>query len=283
MTQPTAKPTSLELFNSKAQSYEKYSGGCTWEVAGTVIGLLPPVTQSSVILDNAAGTGAATALLLKRIAPQGITPEIQCVDGAPNMIEICRERFAAVPNVETRVSPGEDLSAFPDGKFSHAVTVMGLFFFTDAPKGVREVYRTLAPGGVAIFTGWSDLGHPQIIRKIQKTIRPQDPVMNLPYDEVWSDLNHMKKVLADAGFAENIETIEVPAHWAAKDKKEIVDEFVVQRLDAATVGWSDEEKARARSMLEEEVDPASEEFTQADGSKALGIKMRAYIHICKKK
>ncbi|KAH6895663.1 S-adenosyl-L-methionine-dependent methyltransferase [Thelonectria olida] len=273
--------TALEHFDASAASYEANTAGCTVEVMEKCLSLLPEIDTDSVVLDNACGTGLSTHVLLRTLK-DGSKPTIHVVDGAPKMVEISRKRFEAYENIHAKVAPGEDLSAFSDGTFSHSVTNMGLFFFADASKGARELFRTLAPGGTAVVTGWSDLGHLDSVHRVQKAIRPEDKPFQLPIAKEWFDLGHMKQVLSEAGFGTRVETSEVTAHWAADNLQDLVQNMTTRLAAAVMKEWTDEEKKKAEELFPEAMKPKYEEFTRSDGTKAVGLKMRAYIALCKK-
>jgi hypothetical protein len=60
-TNPTPAPgTAAAAFDKASEVYERMTGGCTREVAKFLLTLDPQVNSSSLILDNACGTGLVT-------------------------------------------------------------------------------------------------------------------------------------------------------------------------------------------------------------------------------
>lgn len=111
------------------------------------------LARGQKLLDVAAGTGAATLLA----AAQGA--EVTAIDFAPAMVGELRARVQAakLQNVRVEVMDGQALD-LPESAFDAAVSVFGLNFFPDRVRGMREMRRTLKPGGRAAIVSW---GPPQ--------------------------------------------------------------------------------------------------------------------------
>ena len=140
-------------FNTSAATYERRIGRATRAIAAHIVSqILTTLPTSAAVLDNACGTGAVTAALLQR----GPSARIYAVDASAGMIEIMHKQIGEKgweKNVAAQVMDGGDLK-FGDGTFDASVTNFGVFFFPDPVKGVREVWRTLKEGGVAVVTCW---------------------------------------------------------------------------------------------------------------------------------
>jgi ubiquinone/menaquinone biosynthesis C-methylase UbiE len=102
----------LDHFNQNAASYEAGTGGCTRGLAHHILDLLSNVDNSSVILDNACGTGIVAANLLLRLESLDVGPTLHLVDGAPNMVNIARQRIGQLRNVHYSKMTAEKLD-FP--------------------------------------------------------------------------------------------------------------------------------------------------------------------------
>lgn len=282
MTAPQPDMPLLHHFDQLASKYDYSTGGCTTEVLERLIPRLPPITSDSVILDNASGTGVAAAALLKSFPDiEKSNPTIHAVDGAPKMIEIAQARLAGHDNVHTDVARGEDLSLFPDDKFSHSLTIMGLFFFEDPLQGAREIYRTLAPGGTAVVTGWTHLGYLRPIHILQEAIRPRQPVFESPLPQKWLVPDTVKGILKEAGFP-HVDTRLMRAHWAAEDKASLEKNFIDTYTPGFMADWTEMEKDMGMSLVPGVMRETSEEFLRIDGSTAVGLPMEAWVLTCRK-
>lgn len=103
------------------------------------------VKAGSRVLDVAAGAGDQTLAVAQDVGAQG---SVLATDLSPAIVALARDNAvrAGFANVETRVADGEDLGV-PEASFDAAVCRLGLMFFPDPLRGLREMYRALRPGG----------------------------------------------------------------------------------------------------------------------------------------
>jgi ubiquinone/menaquinone biosynthesis C-methylase UbiE len=143
-----------ELKDAAREQWDKFAKG--WNDQSTRIrGWLRVPTDAMLemaevgpgarVLDVAAGAGGQTLDIARRIGPAG---SVLATDLSPRILEFAKEnaRRAGYRNVETQVADGEDLQV-PEASFDAAVCRLGLMLFADPPKGLREIYRALRPGG----------------------------------------------------------------------------------------------------------------------------------------
>ena len=112
------------------------------------------VAAGSRVLDVAAGAGDQTLHIAGRVGPQG---HVLATDLSPAIVALARDnaRRAGFGQVEVRVADGEDLRVAEAG-FDAAVCRLGLMFFPDPQRGLREMFRALRPGGglcTMVFSG----------------------------------------------------------------------------------------------------------------------------------
>ncbi|KAK3295546.1 S-adenosyl-L-methionine-dependent methyltransferase [Chaetomium fimeti] len=228
-TEAPQPKTAVEHFNASAESYEKYTGGCTRELALALLNL-PELADAgapgSVVLDNACGTGIVTEELLLRQPPTTTTTTtttsptspsatIHAVDAAPNMVTLAQHKLSTLPpqpnhTITTHTMPGEHL-AFPDHTFTHSITNLGILFFASGPAGAAEIYRTLRPGGIAVVSTWTDLGYiGPVVQAAQRIVRPGEEVYKLPVAGEWLEGGYLRRVMAGGGFGEaGVEMVEM--------------------------------------------------------------------------
>jgi SAM-dependent methyltransferase len=103
------------------------------------------VTAGARVLDVAAGAGDQTLAIVEQVGPQG---HVLATDLSPAILALARDNAAraGITQVETRVVDGEDLGV-AEASFDAAVCRLGLMFFPDPLRGLREMYRALRPGG----------------------------------------------------------------------------------------------------------------------------------------
>jgi SAM-dependent methyltransferase len=105
------------------------------------------VRPGARVLDVAAGAGDQTLDIAKRVGQSGY---VLATDLSPAILEFTRDnaRRAGYGNVETEVADGENLKV-PEAGFDAVICRLGLTFFPDPGKGLREMFRALKPGGMA--------------------------------------------------------------------------------------------------------------------------------------
>ncbi|VUC26128.1 unnamed protein product [Clonostachys rosea] len=280
----TLKTTAVDHFESLAASYEASTGGATRMVARHVVSLVDSSLSdpSAAILDNACGSGiVADEILMKYPAST-----IHAVDAAPSMVGIAKENLkdkATSAPVELGVMPGEKLE-FSDAKFSLSITNMGIMFFTDPAQGAREIYRTLRPGGTAVVTSWSKLGHLELVfQPAHKAVRPNEEPVEFPLPKEWHDPEHVRKVLSEAGFKDDaIELSTLPVQYGAK-RKEMLLEYMMDMGGKLLIGgWPEADKEAFREAIAEKLEVEAKEYTMLDGEPGFGLPMEAIVVVCRK-
>jgi ubiquinone/menaquinone biosynthesis C-methylase UbiE len=150
---------SKSFHSTHAETYERMGSNATLNIAKVFVPELPPIKDSSYILDNACGTGIVTQLI-KAKHPKAI---IKCVDLAPGMIDIIKWKVDELKweNVETDVLDVRNLKTLEGNSFTHVLTNFGFSPTPDDPAGPRkaagEMWRVCKPGGVVVVTTWSGI------------------------------------------------------------------------------------------------------------------------------
>jgi len=105
------------------------------------------VRAGARVLDVAAGSGDQTLEIAREVGALGY---VLATDLSPAFVALARDNAARAgfAQVETRIADGEDL-ALPEASFDAAVCRLGLMFFPDPLRGLREMHRALRPGGGA--------------------------------------------------------------------------------------------------------------------------------------
>jgi SAM-dependent methyltransferase len=109
--------------------------------------LMAGVKAGSRVLDVAAGAGDQTLAIAQLVGLQG---HVLATDLSPVSVALARDNAAraGLVQVETRVADGEDLGV-PAAGFDAVVCRLGLMFFPEPLRGLREMHRALRPGGGA--------------------------------------------------------------------------------------------------------------------------------------
>ena len=105
------------------------------------------VTTGCRVLDVAAGSGDQTLTIAQVVGAQGY---VLATDLSPANVALARVNTAQAgfKQVEARVADGEELGV-AEASFDAAVCRLGLMFFPDPLRGLRQMYLALRPGGGA--------------------------------------------------------------------------------------------------------------------------------------
>jgi SAM-dependent methyltransferase len=112
------------------------------------IGATPPQVGDRV-LDLGCGFGDTSQQLAAIAGPDG---RVVGVDAAERFIAAAREEAAGIENVEFRVA---DVQTEPlGGPYDYAFARMGTMFFANPVAAMRNVRRSLRPGGSLVMVVW---------------------------------------------------------------------------------------------------------------------------------
>jgi SAM-dependent methyltransferase len=97
------------------------------------------------VLDIAAGAGEQSITAAKKVGAGGY---VLATDISPNILDYARQmaQQAGVNNIETKVMDGENLT-LEDETFDAVISRVGLIYFPDQQKALKEMLRVLKPGG----------------------------------------------------------------------------------------------------------------------------------------
>ncbi len=150
------KAATRELWDKAAKGWNDRSPQLRAWLAGATEAMLDmaDVKPGSRVLDAAAGAGDQTLDIASRVGPNGY---VLATDISPGILEFAKEnaRRARYRNVEIKVADGENLGV-EQASFDAAICRLGLMFYPDPLRGLREIHRALKPGARAstmVFSG----------------------------------------------------------------------------------------------------------------------------------
>jgi ubiquinone/menaquinone biosynthesis C-methylase UbiE len=231
---------------------------------------IKPINPGSVILDDGCGTGAGTAAIIDSVGSAGLSKiSIKGLDIDAAALEVYKQK--AEENgwpVETMLADAQDLSSvIADETFTHIIGTAFLFVLPeDGVPAMKEMYRTLKPGGVAALNSWAAVPNMDPIRIASTQTRPEGtPEIRGGLDK-WSDLDFLRSTIEKAGFSSNnitCATRNVYIHTSEIDRyATMLWSFIG---GTTSVGWlqSDEEN------WDKAVDIIRAELRKTDGSEEL--------------
>lgn len=271
-----------DYFSKFASIYVRQTGQSTLNILADVIAdnvqtSTRPIGPDSVVHDTAAGPGIGAAALVARLAKDQLPKEVLVSDNVPMMVSAARESLAAspLPHVDCKELDSQDLSSVPDGYFTHSINNFSIFTFVRPADAVRESYRTLRPGGLAVVTCWRRFAPVFIVHAAQKRIRPDLPLMPMPSPE-FCEGGVLQRVVEESGFAKD--GITVTEKVLVVDDDENIAGLTMltsgPMMAKAREGYTEEEEARWVESVNQSV---KEEVQQFDG-----IRFEAYILLATK-
>lgn len=172
------------------------------------------IPAGAIIHDNGCGAGAATAMIMAAATPE-VASSIKIVgtdiDKAAVEAYHARSTSSSWP-AEVMFMDANSLS-FPDETFSHSIgNAMVFLAGNNGIDAVKEMRRTLKPGGTLLVNCFAYSPHLDAVREASRSTRPG---MTLPaWDafEHWQDPTVIAGILEAAGFereAVNVQQREV--------------------------------------------------------------------------
>ena len=103
------------------------------------------ISSGHRVLDIAAGAGEQSITTAKKVGTSGY---VLATDISSNILEYAKQmaQEAGLNNIETKVMDGENL-AVEDETFDAVISRVGLIYFPDQQKALKEMLRVLKPGG----------------------------------------------------------------------------------------------------------------------------------------
>ena len=232
-------------FNDGA-AYERMMG--VWSrIAGDIfIDWLKPGAGLRWV-DVGCGNGAFTERLVERCAPA----EVQGVDPSDAQLAFARTRPAARL---AQFQQGDAMALpFPDKRFDAAVMALVIFFVPEPSKGVAEMARVVAPGGLVAAYAWDVLGGGFPSEPVHAEMRTMGITPMRPPSADASRIDALRELWAGAGL-EGIETREIVVDRTFADFEDFwavnqLGSSVKATIAAMAPGDADELKERVRKRL----------------------------------
>ncbi|KAI1310303.1 hypothetical protein F5Y03DRAFT_403326 [Xylaria venustula] len=150
-----------DYFSKFASIYIRQTGHSTLDILADVISenvqtSANPVGPDSVVHDTASGPAIGAAALVARLPVVQLPKELLVSDNTAMMVMAARDSLTSspLPHVECKELDSQDLSSIPDNYFTHSINNFSIFIFFRPVDAVRESYRTLRPGGLAVVACW---------------------------------------------------------------------------------------------------------------------------------
>jgi SAM-dependent methyltransferase len=123
------------------------------------------------ILEIAAGTGAVTRALAKRLGPN---VRVTATDLNQPMLDLSAASLAGDQRFAFAQADAQDLP-FEDASFDTVMCQFGVMFFPDQRRAFDEAFRVLRPKGHYVFNVWGSLQENAFVHSIASTLTTEFP------------------------------------------------------------------------------------------------------------
>jgi ubiquinone/menaquinone biosynthesis C-methylase UbiE len=210
------------------------------------------------VLDVACGTGVVARLAAQKVGTAG---KVVGLDSNAGMLEAAQSLVSAPETpIEWREGDAVDLP-FEVGSFDVVCCQLGLQYFADRPRALREMHRVLVPGGRVILLVWRSIVHSPgfhaIAEALDRHVSPEaGAVMRAPF--VFGDTtDELRSLLEQGGFRDTIIRSDVRMVRFAS-----AEELVVQQVAGSPLASHVAQvNNAARAALIHEVDQAMRPYS----------------------
>lgn len=271
-----------DFFSKFASVYARQTGHSTFNILVDIIRdkiqtSNNPIGPDSVVHDTAAGPGIGAAALVAALSKEQLPEEVLVSDNNAMMVAAAQDslNFSPLPDIQCKELDSHDLSSVPDDYYTHSINNFSIFTFIRPVDAVRETYRTLKPGGLAVVTCWRRFPPVFIVRSAQKKIRPDLPLMPIPGPEFCEE-GILQRSVEKAGFSnEKISVYDKVLVVKDEDNVGGITTLMSGPMMAkARQGYTAEEEAKWVEAVSQSVKEEIEKFG--------GIRFEAYILLATK-
>lgn len=260
------KNTTRDQWQEAADAWYRWSPTLnTWLGAATEKMLdMAGIKTGSRILDVAAGAGEQSITAARRA---GATGHVLATDISANILEYANEMALknGLTNIETKVMDGENLT-LEDSSFDAVISRVGLIYFPDQQRALKEMLRVLKPGGkiAAVVYSTPDKNKffsiPVSIIRNRANLPP--PLAGQPGPFSLGAEGVIEKAFTDAGFA-NVSAVRIDSPLKMASAKECVkfEKESFGALHQMLSGLPEE----ARETVWAEIESELQQFESEDG------------------
>lgn len=190
------------------QLYDELVSDSMENLAKASLTLIPRMMSGATVNDNGCGTGAATAAVVASLEGNSASVSIKGNDINENALRIYRTRATEGGWPAEGVNTDSNRLKFATDTFDLTIGNALLFVLpNDGIDAVKEVYRTLKPGGQAIFNSWAYVPNMPPLEAATRETRPEGSPLPRAGLEKWTEADFLQKVIGDGGFEQHKITV----------------------------------------------------------------------------
>jgi ubiquinone/menaquinone biosynthesis C-methylase UbiE len=254
-------------------------------LAKASIAQFPSISAGAVVHDNGCGAGAATAAIVETLSNTPTQISIKGTDINDDALAVYRKQAAEGSWPAEALHMDSTKLSFPDGTFTHSIGNALLFVLPHhGQNAVRETYRTLQLGGIAVFNSWAVVPTLGPIHAAARATRPPDTPLPREGQEHWASADFLHAILVMGGFGkEQVKLVQQDVYATTSELTRFATMLWSFMGGTSTAGWlpSDEENwDRAVEIVKEELQK-TDGFRALDGGRG-ALKFVANIAIASK-
>jgi SAM-dependent methyltransferase len=190
-----AEPERWQVSTDAAEVYESCFVPAIFGTWAGPVADAAGIRRGDKALDVGCGTGVLAREALRRVGQEG---QVVGLDLNEGMLAVAAR---TEPNVEWRQGDAASLP-FGDASFDVVVSQFALMYFPDRTVSLREMWRTLAPGGRLAVASWAPIDHARgyeilVDIAVRQCGREAADVLAAPF--VLGDPAELGKLYADSG------------------------------------------------------------------------------------
>ncbi len=142
------------------------------------------------VLDIACGTGEPSITIARLLQGSGEVIGVDISSG-PLAVATARAKQHGLSNVRFQEADVHHLP-FPDNNFDRITSRLGVMFFADLPKALREMHRVLKPGGRVTLLAWGKFAQPYFATTIGTVLKILPDVGNESCGQEYESIRHSR-------------------------------------------------------------------------------------------
>jgi len=225
------------------------------------------IPSGAIIHDNGCGAGAATAMIMAIVSPE-IAASIEIkgtdIDEAAVSAYNARSKSSRWPT-EAVVMDSHTLS-FPDETFSHSIgNAMVFLTRNNGIDAVKEMHRTLKPGGTLLVNCFAYSPHLGAVREASRSTRAGGMLPAWDSFEHWQDPTFIAGILEAGGFEKGAVKVQQRETFANVGDFDRHASLTWSFRGMPSAGWNKQDEER----WDEAVEIVKRELRKTEGFKIL--------------
>jgi ubiquinone/menaquinone biosynthesis C-methylase UbiE len=250
------------------ESFKELARDAGERLAAVSLEQIPAIPAGAKIHDNGCGAGAATAAIMAAVPPEiAASISITGTDISRGAVDSYHARAASSSwPAEALVMDADSLS-FPDETFTHSFG-NALIFVGPRNNGVdavKEMHRTLKPGGTLILNCFGPNNVLEPIRKASRATRSDGALPEWNSFEQWTDPSFIAGIVEAGGFEKEAIKAEQRNMFVNIGSYERATTLVWSMRGMPSGGWREEDEEK----WDEAVEIVRRELQLTDGFRML--------------